>query len=83
MLDCIWETLKYHLGFWGAIAILGVITVGIAALTASTGGAGTAGLTAVITSALGTTAGSIGGTAVAVGGAGLVGTLVGGIAKCI
>jgi len=83
MLSCIWDNLKFHLGFWGAMAIIGVIMVGITALTVSTGGAGTAGLTALISSAVATTWGGAGATIAVIGGSGLIGTLVGGIAKCI
>lgn len=82
MWSCIWDTLKYHFGFWGAMALIGVLTVAIAGLTASTGGAATAGLTDIVTNALATTVGGIGASVAAGGGAGLIGTLVGGIAKC-
>ena len=80
MLNCLWNCLKYQLGFFLAIALIGLIMAGIAAVGISTGGAGLAALfAAVVETALGGA-----GIAVAkIGGAGAIGTLVGCFLHCV
>lgn len=79
MAACIWEKLKYHLGFWGAIGVLGLIVAGIAAIGLTPGGPGVA---AFFTALVQTSMGAAGLTVAAVGGNGLIMTLVTGIILC-
>ena len=79
MAACIWEKLKFHLGFWGAIAVIGLIMAGIAAIGVTTGGTG---LVALVTAVAQT---ALGGAGLAVAGAGagaFITTLVTGIILC-
>ncbi|MCK4297613.1 MAG: hypothetical protein KAX28_13270 [Candidatus Marinimicrobia bacterium] len=75
---CIWNCLKYHLGFWGAIAVLGLLLAAIAAIGISTGGAGIVTLAAILETVLG----SAGITLFCIGGSGIFGALVACIARC-
>ena len=75
---CIWNCLKYHLGFWGAIAVLGLLLAAIAAIGISTGGVGVVTLSAILETALG----AAGITIACVGGSGIFGALLGCIARC-
>ncbi len=80
MAACIWETLKYNLGFWGAIAVLGVIVAAIVAIGVTPAGPGVVALvTAIVDASL---AGAAGVIAAGVGGTGLIATLVVGIITC-
>ncbi len=79
MAACIWETLKFHLGFWGAVAVLGAIIAGFAAIGLTPAGPG---LAALVT-ALAKTALGFAGLIVAGGGAtGFIATLVAGLILC-
>ena len=83
MAACIWDCVKYQLGFFGAIALIGVLLAALAALGVTTGGTGYAALILLLEGIMATTMGSVGLTAAAVGGAGVIGSLIGCIAKCI
>ena len=73
MRSCVWNCLKQWLGFWGAVAVIGLLMVALTALTISTGGVGTVTLTAIIETAIGAAGVKI----AAAGFAGIIGALVG------
>lgn len=79
MSSCVWECIKYQFGFFGAIAILGLLIVLLTAIGIGTGGAG---LVAAVTAAVKTAVGAAGLAVTGVGSAGIFGSLVGCIIKC-
>ena len=84
MKNCIFECLKYAFGFWGALAILGLLIVGLAALFVSTGGAAGAGFAAGLAALLEASAAATLGAKIAIaGGVGMIGSLVGCISTCV
>ncbi len=79
MAACIWEKLKFHLGFWGAIAVIGLIMAGIAAIGVTTGGAG---LVALVTAVAKTALGGVGLAVAGTGAGAFIATLVTGLILC-
>ncbi len=82
---CVWKCAKYHLGFWGAMALIGLIMAGLAALGVTTGGAGLTGLPALIAllEAVWATAFGAAGLKLAIaGGTGMIATLAACMVRC-
>ncbi len=79
MRSCVWECCKYQFGFFGAIAVIGLLMIALAALTVSTAGTG---LAALISAAVATAVGGAGLAVAKCGAAGMGGTLIGCIARC-
>ena len=78
MSSCVFNCLKITFGFWGAIAILGLLLVGLTALVVGSGG----GAAAAIAAALETAIGASGAIIAGIGAVGLGGSLVGCISTC-
>ena len=80
MRSCVWECCKYQFGFFGAIAVIGLLMIALAAIGVSTGGAG---LAALVSAAVATSLGGAGLAVAGVGAAGAGGTLIGCILRCL
>jgi len=80
--SCMFNCLKYTFGFWGAVAILGLIVAGVATAIAASGGAAAAGLAGFIEVMLASAVATAGLKAALAGAGGMLASLIGCLISC-